>query len=135
MTSFDTTRMRVVGIGQAGYSRVAARIDLAVVAQDPWFGGGARRHLEAFCSTASELGRTPTVFFLARGRGGPPLADAVAVPRRSVLAKLDALNQLFGARIASSARTAGSVWVVASAAHYGVAAALSRRPYACWVGT
>ena len=54
---------------------------------------------------------------------------------RSLLPKLDSLNQLLAAWMASSLRGSRSLWVVATVAHYGLAAARSGRPYACWVGT
>jgi glycosyltransferase involved in cell wall biosynthesis len=104
-------------------------IDLAVVAQDPWFGGGARAHLDAFCDAARALGREPTVLYLARG------SPRAAAAYRSVLPQVDAVNQLVGARMARRLRRARSVWVVASAAHYGLAAAIARRRYACWLGS
>ncbi|MBD0330080.1 MAG: glycosyltransferase family 4 protein [Thermoleophilia bacterium] len=104
-------------------------LDLAVLAQDPWFGGGARRHLEAFCDAARAVGREPTALYLARGTPHRPGAY------RSLLPRVDALNQLLAVRMARAARDARSLWVVASAAHYGAAAPASRRRYACWIGT
>jgi glycosyltransferase involved in cell wall biosynthesis len=95
--------------------------DLAVVGQDPAFGGGGKAHLDAFLIAARELGRVPE---LHCGR----------MPSR--FRPVDSLNQLVaGARIAPRVRSARDLWVVASFASYGFAAALSGRPYSCWIGT
>jgi glycosyltransferase involved in cell wall biosynthesis len=110
-------------------------IDLAVVAQDPWFGGGARAHLEAFCAAAAGLGRKPAALYLQRGVDGGGVCGGEVAPYRSILPQLDAVNQLLAARMARRVRRARSAWVVASAAHYGLAAAQSGRRYACWLGT
>ncbi|HKP17939.1 MAG TPA: glycosyltransferase family 4 protein [Gaiellaceae bacterium] len=95
--------------------------DLAVVGQDPAFGDGGRAHLDAFLAAARELGRVPE---LHHGRMPSPFRP------------VDSLNQLAaGLRISPRVRTARDLWVVASFASYGFAAALSRRPYSCWIGT
>jgi glycosyltransferase involved in cell wall biosynthesis len=128
---------------------VSEPIDLAVLAQDPWFGGGARAHLEAFCAAAKGLGRRPELLYLSREqvvsplqllrRTAPPAAGTTSScdrrPYRSILPELDALNQLLGIRMRRAAGAARSLWVVASAAHYGAAALATGRPYACWIGT
>ena len=92
--------------------------DLAVVTQEPRFGGGAHALVQAFLRGAEQLGRTPHVLH----QPYVPLADSV--------------NQLLRAgRIAAATREAGSVWVVAAAAPYGYPAARSGRPYAAWIAT
>lgn len=124
-------------------------LDLAVLAQDPRFGGGFRSQAEAFWRGATELGRQPHLLYLSR-------AEACSVARRSLalrprveeqgplagtawpslLPELDLLNQLAGARrLARAAREAQSLWVVAAAASHGAAALRAGRPYGCWIGT
>jgi glycosyltransferase involved in cell wall biosynthesis len=93
-------------------------IDLAVVTQDPRFGGGALAQTEAFARAARELGREPELLhprFV-------PLVDSVA-------------QLLESRRLAGAVRSARSAWVVAAAAPYGDAAPRSGRPYAAWIGT
>ena len=92
--------------------------DVAVVTQDPRFGGGAAAQTQAFVRAAAELGREPT---LVHPRF-VPLVDSVAL-----------LAQSRG--LASGLRPARSVWVVAAAASYGGAAPRSGRPYGAWIGT
>ena len=95
--------------------------DLAVVAMDPRFGGGGRAQLDAFLEAARDLGRTPV---LHNGR----------MPSR--LRPVDSVNQaVAGVRIAPLLRDARSVWVVATSASNGWAAARSNRPYSAWIGT
>ena len=92
--------------------------DLAVVTQDPRFGGGARAQTEAFVRAARELGREPELLhprFV-------PLVDSVA-------------QLVESRRLAPTVRQARSAWVVAAAAPYGDAALRSGRPYAAWIGT
>jgi glycosyltransferase involved in cell wall biosynthesis len=92
--------------------------DLAVVTQDPRFGGGAVALLNAFLRGAEQLGRTPRVLH----QPYLPLADSAS-------------QLLRAGRIADAARDARSVWVVAAAAPYGYPAARSGRPYAAWIAT
>ncbi len=124
-------------------------LDLAVVGQDPRFGGGFRSFATTFWDAAVGLGRQPHLFYLSRAHAlslGPPRAAwrpreetqapfaGTAFP--SLLPELDAVNQLAGARrIAPRLREARSVWVVAASAPYGAAAPRSGRPYACWLAT
>ena len=92
--------------------------DLAVVTQDPRFGGGARAQTEAFVRAARELGREPQLLhprFV-------PLVDSAA-------------QLVESRRLAPAVRQARSAWVVAAAAPYGDAALRSGRPYAAWIGT
>ena len=87
--------------------------DLAVVTQDPRFGGGASAQVQAFLRGAEELGRSPRVVY-------PPFVPIV-----------DSVNQLVRApRMARIAREARSAWVVGAAASCGYGAVRSRRPYA-----
>ena len=93
-------------------------IDLAVVTQDPRFGGGALAQTEAFVTAARTLGRDPELLhprFV-------PLVDSAAQIVESL-------------RLAGPVRRARSAWVVAAAAPYGAAAPRSGRPYAAWIGT
>lgn len=124
-------------------------LDLAVVGQDPRFGGGFRSFATTFWNAAVELGREPHLFYVSRAHAlslAPPRAalrprDEAHEPFRgtafpSLLPELDALNQLTaGRRIAPRLRAARSVWVVAASAPYGAAALRSGRPYACWLAT
>jgi glycosyltransferase involved in cell wall biosynthesis len=120
-------------------------IDLAVVAQDPWFGGGVRGQTKAFVRAARELSREPHVLYVARRRAISVAQRSLAVhaERRpgataypSVLPELDALNQLLsGPRLAAALRRSRSTWVVSTLASYGFPAALAGRPYGCWIGT
>jgi len=92
--------------------------DLAVVTQDPRFGGGALAQTQAFVRAATELGREPTLMH----------------PRFVPL--VDSLAQLAESRrLARAVRDARSVWVVAAAAPYGYGALRSGRPYGAWIGT
>jgi len=123
--------------------------DLAVVGQDPRFGGGFRSQAESFWRAAEELGRSPHLYYLSRARRTSLLRPGIAfAPRQethgildgtaypSFLPELDAANQVSGgARIAPALRQASSVWVNAASAPYGYAAVRSGRPYACWIGT
>ena len=112
--------------------------DLAVVAQDPRFGGGGRAQVEAFWSAAVSLGRTPELHYLAHPslEGRPLRSPLDAAGRRTGVGRVDALHQLAGARpLSRRLRESRSVWVVATAASYGYAAALAGRPYRCWIST
>jgi glycosyltransferase involved in cell wall biosynthesis len=95
--------------------------DLAVLGPDPAFGGGGAAHLQAFLDAAAALGRTTEVH---HGR----------MPSR--LRPFDAANQVaFGRRVAPRLRDANEVWVVATSASTGYAAALSGRSYSAWIVT
>jgi glycosyltransferase involved in cell wall biosynthesis len=112
--------------------------ELAVLAQDPRFGGGSRTLLEAFLRESEALGRDSEVFHLAyrslAHRAG--LAGSHVHPVPQVVPQLDALNQVVaGFRLARMVRTSRSTWVVAASASHGFAAVRSGRPYAAWIGT
>lgn len=92
--------------------------DLAVVTQDPRFGGGARAQTDAFVAAARELGREPLLLYPRF----VPLVDSAA-------------QLIESRRLASAVHAARSAWVVAAAAPYGEAARRSGRPYAAWIGT
>jgi glycosyltransferase involved in cell wall biosynthesis len=103
--------------------------DLAVVGQDPAFGGGALAHMEAFLAAARAAGRDPELLYVPHptfhpGTHAPPLD------------RVETLRLLNGSRaLAPRLREARSVWVVAPLAMHGLAALLSKRPYACWTVT
>ena len=113
--------------------------DLAVVGQDPRYGGGPLSHMEAFVRAAAALGRTPEFFYVAH----PSLAhvaldgSALDVPgTRAPVSRVEAARLVLGSRrLAPRLRDARSLWVVAAAAPHGYAAPLSGRPYVCWIGT
>lgn len=125
--------------------------DVALIAQDPRFGGGFRSFATAFWNATVELGREPHLYFLSRGarlsvfppslsrlRGRTELIHTpfVATALPSILPELDAVNQLIGGlRIGRRVRGARALWVVAGTAPYGFAAVCARRPYACWLAT
>ena len=102
-------------------------LDLAVLGQDPRFGGGASAQTDAFLEAARTLGRDPTLLFDPHpGLGG----------RRLTYRRVEALRQRRAARrLEQPAREARSLWVVATLAHHGAAAARTGRPYGCWLGT
>ncbi len=101
--------------------------DLAVLGQDPRFGGGGHAQTEAFLSAARALGREPELLYDPHpGLGGP----------RLTWRRVEGLRQLGAARrLAQPARKARSLWVVATLAQHGGAAPRTGRPYACWIGT
>jgi glycosyltransferase involved in cell wall biosynthesis len=101
--------------------------DLAVLGQDPRFGGGGSAMTEAFLDAARSLGRTPTLLYDPH----PGLDNARLTWRR-----FEALRQLAATRrLAHAAREGRSLWVVATLAQHGGAAVRSGRPYSCWVAT
>jgi glycosyltransferase involved in cell wall biosynthesis len=99
--------------------------DLAVVGQDPRFGGGALAQQEAFLEGATALGRTPTLLY----RGHPTLAG-----RTITVDRIEVVRQLRAARSLRQSLAEGrSAWVVATLATNGVAAARCGRAYGCWL--
>lgn len=124
-------------------------IDLAVVGQDPRFGGGFKTQAETFWRAVRDLGRDPHLFYLSRARATSLLRPSIAIgPVReqqgifagtaypSILPELDAFNQIVGGRLMADAlRRPRSLWVCAASAPYGYAALRSGRPYGCWIGT
>ena len=99
--------------------------DLAVVGQDPRFGGGALAQQQAFLEGATALGRTPTLVY----RGHPTLAG-----RRITVDRIEVVRQLRAARsLRATLAEARSAWVVATLATNGVAAARCGRAYGCWL--
>jgi glycosyltransferase involved in cell wall biosynthesis len=114
-------------------------IDLAVLGQDPRFGGGAAAQMAAFMTGAVEIGRRPQLFFVSH----PALTEEpvrlreLDVPGVQVpLARLAAAQQVLGGRrLAREIHGARSTWVSATTASYGAAAATSGRPFGCWIGT
>ena len=128
---------------------MSPEIDLAVLTQDPWFGGGVRAQLEPFWHGARALGREPSLLYLSRTRAvslqrpsfelrprrsvEPPF-EGVAFP--SLLPEIDSLSQLVGgARMRATVARSRATWVVSTTASFGFAAARSGRRYGCWIGT
>jgi glycosyltransferase involved in cell wall biosynthesis len=100
---------------------------LAVVGQDPCFGGGARAMLDAFLAAARDLGRDPELLFVPHPGVRPGL-------RASPLDRVEALRLLRGSRrLVPRLAQARPTWVVATLATHGLAARRAGRPYACWV--
>lgn len=123
--------------------------DLAVLGQDPRFGGGYRSQLDAFLAAARSLGRSPQLFYSSLEHGLPPVhrraglrtryervgeLPATAVP--AVLPELPPLDlAVAGERIARRLGGFRSRWVVSASAPYGWGAVRAGDPYACWIGT
>ena len=106
-----------------------------VLTQDPRFQGGALALLGAFLRAAAALGRDPVAAYAERPPlAGEPPVRGIAV--RPLLARVDPVGLPLAARsLRRPAADARHLWVVAATAHYGLAAARSGRPYACWVAT
>lgn len=123
--------------------------ELAVVGQDPRYGGGFVSQLAEFWAAARALGHDPRLYYLSRGAMTSIVGrtmrfgqheevqrEFAGVAFPSLLPELDAFNQITGGhRMARRLDRLSSVWVVAASAPYGYAALRSRRPYACWLGT
>ena len=102
-------------------------LDLAVISQDPRFGGGGLAQTDAFMTAARDLGRDPSLLYDPHPGLGRP---------RATWRRVEALRQLAAARrLEAEAAAAHSLWVVATFAHNGGAAPRSRRRYGCWIGT
>jgi glycosyltransferase involved in cell wall biosynthesis len=108
---------------------------MLVLTQDPRFHGGALAQLRAFLRAAQMLGSDPVAAYARRPplTGKPPLQGiSVSTP----LARVDPVGlPLAARRLRRAVASAERLWVVAATAHYGLAAARSGRPYACWIGT
>ena len=118
--------MPATSASSAGYGSPVP-FDIAVLGQDPRFGGGALAQAAAFLTAATELGRRPELRYSPH----PGLAEPAFTWRR-----VEALRQLQAARaFTQPVREARSCWVVATVAHHGGAAPRSGRNYACWLGT
>ena len=112
--------------------------DVAVVTQDPRFGGGALAQLRAFVAGTEAIGRVPTVLDARRPPlAGPfPLRDVAAFETRSRLGRIDTAGVYLGTRrLVPTVVQARSVWVSATVAFYGLPALRSGRRYGCWIGT
>jgi glycosyltransferase involved in cell wall biosynthesis len=102
-------------------------LDLAVLGQDPHFGGGSLAQAAAFLTGALELGRKPELLYSPH----PAFHQHGRSWRR-----VEAFRQLESERtLVPEARGASSLWVVATAAHHGGAAPRTGRDYGCWLGT
>jgi glycosyltransferase involved in cell wall biosynthesis len=102
-------------------------LDLAVLGQDPRFGGGGVALTDAFLTASREAGRDPVLLYEPH----PGLE-----PRRLTWRRVEAVRQLAAARrLELPAREARSLWIAASLAQHGAAAPRSRRAYGCFVAT
>lgn len=99
--------------------------DLAVLGQDPRFGGGALALMDAFLEGARALGRTAELVYDPH----PTLAG-----RRLTVDRVEAIRQLrAGRRLQGRIAASRSLWVAAPLATHGYAAACSGRRYGCWL--
>ncbi|HEV2591977.1 MAG TPA: glycosyltransferase, partial [Gaiellaceae bacterium] len=102
-------------------------LDLAVLGNDPRFGGGGAAQTDAFLAAARDLGREPELLYAPH----PRLAG-----RSLALDRVEAIRQLRAARrFAPELRDARSAWVVATMATAGGAAPQAGRAYRAWIGT
>ena len=113
-------------------------IDLAILGQDPAFGGGVSTMTNELLRAAVSLGRSPELLYLRYrsldGRRLPPTLPEH--PVRPLVPGLDGVNVLAAAfGNARRAREARSRFVCAAVASHGYAARLADRPYGCWVTT
>jgi glycosyltransferase involved in cell wall biosynthesis len=114
-------------------------IDLAVLGQDPRYGGGAATQLESFLAGAIDAGRRPQLLYVSHPSlvNEPVRSTLLDVPGVHVpLAHVAAAQQLLGGRRqAGRLQAARSVWVAATTASYGAAALRGAQPYGCWLAT
>jgi glycosyltransferase involved in cell wall biosynthesis len=95
--------------------------DLTVLGQDPRYGGGAAAQMDAFLAAARTLGRDPRLVYVPH-----PTFDG----RRLTIDRIEAL------RVRRHAPSlAEPLWVVATTAHHGIAAASSGLTYDAWIST
>jgi glycosyltransferase involved in cell wall biosynthesis len=113
--------------------------DLAVLGQDPGFGGGTLAMTESFWRAAESLGRRPELQYiryraLDERRASGSMLGGRSVPQ--LLRGLDAANVAGAAAvIAPRLRAARSRFVCSAVASNGLAAVLARRRYGCWIAT
>jgi len=113
--------------GDSARYRWPMPLDIAVLGQDPRFGGGGLAQTNAFLAAAEQLGRRPSLLYEPHPRLGG---------QRLTWRRIEALRQLRAARrLAPAARESHSLWVVATLAQHGGAAPRSGRHYSCWIGT
>jgi glycosyltransferase involved in cell wall biosynthesis len=112
--------------------------DLAVVGQDPGFGGGVRTMTAELFLAAEQLGRSPELHYL-RYRNLDATRPASSIHGSQVqpfLPGVDAANVLGASvSIGRAIRHARATFVCAAVASHGFGAVLSRQPFACWVTT
>ncbi len=109
------------------FPMTATKPDVAVATQDPAFGGGGSVQTAAFAAAVGRLGREPRLVFNEH----PALHG-----KRLTWRRVEALRQLAAERtLVPCLERAGDVWVVATMAHTGAAAARCGLPYGCWIGT
>ena len=111
--------------------------DVALIGQDPGFGGGAQTLMEALWRAAEQLGREPELHYLRHraldGREGSPLRGHGVGPR---VPGLDAANILAASvRIARRVQPARARFVCAAVPAHGYGAVLAHRPFGCWAAT
>jgi glycosyltransferase involved in cell wall biosynthesis len=103
--------------------------DLAVLGPDPRFGGGSAAHTRALIDSLESLGLDAEFLFVphpALARGRVPLSAD----------RIEAIRIVRGSRaLVTRVRAAKRCWVAGPLATHGYAAALSGRPYVCWLGT
>jgi glycosyltransferase involved in cell wall biosynthesis len=101
--------------------------DIAVIGQDPRFGGGGLAQTDAFMTAARDLGRDPSLLFDPHPGLGRP---------RTTWRRVEVLRQLAAARrLEAEAASARSLWVVATLAQHGGAAPRTGHRYGCWIAT
>jgi glycosyltransferase involved in cell wall biosynthesis len=112
--------------------------DLAVVGQDPGFGGGVRTMTAELFLAAEQLGRSPELHYLRYRNldATRPASTFRGHAVRPLVPGVDAANVL-GASvgIGRAIRDARAAFVCAAVASHGFGAVVSRRPFACWVTT
>jgi glycosyltransferase involved in cell wall biosynthesis len=103
--------------------------DLTVLGPDPRFGGGSAAHTRALIDAAESLGLVTELLYVphpALGDGRVPLS----------INRVETARIVRGSRsIVPAVRAARRCWVAGPLATHGYAAALSGRPYVCWIGT
>jgi glycosyltransferase involved in cell wall biosynthesis len=112
--------------------------ELAIVGQDPGFGGGMRTMTEELLLAARSLDRPPQLHYLryprldGARRSSPIDGEGV----RPLVPGLDAVNVVAAsAVIGRQIRHESSAFVCAAVASHGFGAVVARRPFACWVAT
>ena len=116
----------------------AGPTELAVLTQDPRFGGGALAQLQAFVEGVASTGQLPRLLYARRPPlpDPSPLAHVPATEVRTALSRLDSARvPVTARRLVGPAREAETLWVVSTVAFYGLAALRARRPFGCWIGT
>jgi glycosyltransferase involved in cell wall biosynthesis len=98
-----------------------AMTDLTVLGQDPRYGGGAAALMDAFIEAARTNGCDPALVYVPH-----PTFDG----RKLTLDRIEARRVL-----RNPPPLAAPLWVIATTAHHGAAAAASGLPYDAWLAT